>query len=114
MVDGQVVDPGPGDGLGVVAKPRDARPRHLERDDLALDGLDHPRGVDLEGGRDEVPVEEVVEVLVGRHPLHHRVALGVGQGLARVVMGDPGGQLLESQVGEGVGDARRLGRDPAR
>ena len=50
-----------------------------------------------------------MEVLVGRHPGHDLVALGVvlGQPLARVAVGDAGGQLLEGDVDEaleGVGD----------
>ena len=71
-----------------------------------------PDGSISRAALDEVAVEEVMEVLVGGHPFHDRVSLGIGECLARVVMGDPGGQLLERQVGEGVGDGAGLGGDP--
>ena len=50
VVDGEVVDPGPGDGVGVRLEVRDAGARHLELADLALHGDDHGGGIDREGG----------------------------------------------------------------
>jgi hypothetical protein len=88
MVHAQVVDPSSGDGPGVLGEVRYAGPGHLEAEYLALDGLHHPRRVDVQRRRDQIPVEEVVEVLICRHPLHDRVALAVAQRLARVVVGD--------------------------
>ena len=50
----------------------------------------------------EVPVEEVVEVLVGGDPRHHLVAGRVVEQLAGVAVGDAGRQLLERDVDEAV------------
>ena len=68
-----------------------------------------PGGVDLEGGGDHVPVEEVVAVLVARHPLHDLVAGLVVEQLAGVVVRDPRGELLEGHVGEAVVGGLGLG-----
>ena len=54
-----------------------------------------------------------MKVLVSRHPLHDLVTLTVGQRLAGVVVSDPGGQFLEGEIGERIGDARDLGRNSA-
>ena len=59
-----------------------------------------PDGSSGEGGRGEVAVEEVVQVLVGRHPGHEVVADRIAEQLAGVAMGDAGGQLLQGQVDE--------------
>ena len=107
-MNGEVVDPGLGDLPGVAGEVRDARARHVEADHLGLDGLHHTVGVELQGGGDRVPVEEVVEVLVRGHPLHDLVARLVEQ-LARVAVRDPGGQFLEADVDEGLEHRRGFG-----
>ena len=109
VVDGEVVDAGLGDGEGVGLEVDDAGAGHLELADLALHGHDHARRVELEGGGAEVAVEEVVAVLVGGHALHDLVAGLVVEQLAGVVVGDAGGQLLERDVDDAVGDAVELG-----
>ena len=68
-----------------------------------------PDGSSSRAARGEVAVEEVVEVLVGRHPLHDLVADRVVEQLAGVAVGDAGGQLLERDVDEAVGGGVGLG-----
>ena len=104
--------PAPAMALACSAKSGMPVPGHVEAEDLALDGLDHRRRIELQRSRDQVSVEEVVEVLVSRHPLHDRIALAVGQRLARVVVSDAGGQLLERQVDDGVGERAGSGEMP--
>jgi hypothetical protein len=102
VVDLEVVDPRPGDGAGVPLEVDDARARHLEAAHLPLDRQDHPRRIELDRSGGGIAVEEVVPVLVGRHPLHDLVADRVVEQLAGVVVGDPRGQLLEADVDEPV------------
>ena len=114
VVEGQVVDSGPGDRRRPGGEVVDARPRHLELPHLAVDGHHHGRRVEGQGLAHDVAVEQVVEVLVGRHPGHHLVADGVAEQLAGVAVGQPGGQLLQRHVDQRVGRGGRLGHDGAR
>ena len=112
MVDRHVVDAGAGDGPGMAGEAGHPGAGHLERADLAVDSGDHGRGIDLEGGVDQAPVVQVVQVLVGCDPLHDLVAGPVGQHLGRVQVGDAGGQFLEGDVDERAHGAGRGGTLP--
>ena len=103
MVDGEVVDAGPGDerrrgdrssGMPVPGMAKPVTSRSV--------AMHHARRVELEGGGGEVAVEEVVEVLVGGHPGHEVVADRIAEQLAGVAVGDAGGQLLQREVDEAV------------
>ena len=110
----EVVDAGVGDQARVHLEVGDPGARHREVAHLALDRRDHARRVELERRRDEVAVEEVVEVLVGRDAAHDRGAHRVIEQLPGVAVRDAGGELLERDVDDAVGDARRVGHDPER
>ena len=87
------------------------RTGHLEVADLALDRRHHRGRVDLERGTREVAVVEVVEVLVGGDAAHDRLAGRVVEQLSGVPMRDTCGDLLQRDVHDAVGDARRVGDD---
>ena len=117
----QVVEVAASDGLGVLLEPGDAGAGHLELAHLALQRGEHQRRCDLQRGRGEVAVEQEVEVLVGGDATDDLVtglADGmvtecVGDGLARVAMGDPRRQLLQRDVDETVDGRHRVGHLPA-
>ena len=114
VVRGEVVDPGVGDDPRVRLEVFDAGAGHLEGAHLTLDRRHHARRVDLERRRHEVAVEEVVQVLVGGDAAHDRRALRVVEQLARVAVRDAGGELLQRDVDDAVGDAVGVRHEPHR
>ena len=107
----EVVHAGVGDRACVTREVGDAHARHLEVAHLTIDRRDHRRGVDLERGGNEVAVEDVVEVLVGRDAGHDRLPGWIAEQLARVAVRDAGRDLLERDVHDAVRDARWRGHD---
>ena len=114
VVQGEVVDPGPSDRRRPGGEVVDARPRHLEVLHLPLDGQHHGRRIHGDGLGHQVPVEQVVEVLVGSDAGHDLVAHRIADELAGVAVRHPGGQFLERHVDERVDRRGGLGHDRPR
>ncbi len=108
MVDAQVVDPAdrhPGRG---ALEAGHAVPRHAEAGDHVPYGAHGLVGRELEGGGEQVPVEDHVQVLVGGDAGQHPVADRVAGVVAGVAVRDPGRQLLEGDVRDRVQHAVRV------
>ena len=112
-MDGEVVDAGIGNGAGMDIEVGDPDTGHREALHLVRDGHNRPGRLDLERGAHGVAVEEEVEVLVVGHPAHDGRAGRVVDVSPGVVVRDPGGQLLKSDVGETLQGIGRLGDLPA-
>ena len=109
MVDREVVDT----RLRHGARPRpevgNARPGHRELAHDPFHRHDHLRRRDLDRRRREIAVEEVVEVLVGGDARHDGPTGRIVEQEARVAVRDPGRELLQCRVDEGVGHRPELG-----
>jgi hypothetical protein len=88
----------------VLVQLRHAHPGHGEVAGLGRDGEHRGVGVTLEGGADDVPVEEVVEGLVRRHPAHDGLAGEIGERPTCVPVGDSRRELLQGDIDEGFED----------
>ncbi len=85
-MDAEVIDAGLRDLRRLPDEPGDPGAGHLEREDLVDDRPDRGRWVELERRREHVPVEDHVEVLVGRDANHDLVRDGIGRVLPGVPM----------------------------
>ena len=106
-MDAQVVDAGLRDVGGLAQEVRDAGAGHLEGEHLVHDRADGGRRLDRERGLEDVPVEDHVQVLVGRDPDHDPVRDGIVRVAPGVAVRDPGRELLERHVGQAVERVRR-------
>src|SRR5688572_12311167 len=100
VVDAQVVDAGECDLDRLAGEVLDAAAGHLEGLHDLGDGAHRLVRRDLQGGTQQVPVEEHVQVLVGRDTGQQLVGDRILGDLAGVAVRDPGGPLLEGEVGQ--------------
>ena len=104
-MDPRVVDAADGDDHGLAPELRNGEAGHLEVAQHAVQRLHRLVRRDLQARLGDVPVEDHVQVLVGRHPLQQLVGDRLVARLAGVAVRNAGGQLLERHVDDGIEQA---------